>query len=453
MGPFDSNSDTSEEGSENLSYTPDYTSAKSAVLSGLAEVDSLISGSELQKAESRLDDVESRLDLLAERFSDQSKIDEINGLYQSVKKQRRKIQQKQENEQQYREEESAVLSGLAEVDSLISGSELQKAESRLDDVESRLDLLAERFSDQSKIDEINGLYQSVKKQRRKIQQKQENEQQYREEESAVLSGLAEVDSLISDSELREAQNVLDDLESRLDSLTKEFSNKKGSNRVDEIRKSMSEKREEIKQEVEDQKHKGKFREEIRSIRSELSEVDSLALDADFQQAKQLLNAANSDIVQLRQEFKQSKFGGFESEIQQLEKWSDNQLSKPNVLGQLREMDPYEFEELVAKIWETQGWDAEVTSGSTDKGVDIVATKEDTFEKRRHLIQVKRHGENSTVGSKEIQRYASLYQRDEQVDTVFVVTSNQFTKEAKEVSERRDVSIVNGDKLYEMLTNT
>jgi hypothetical protein len=127
--------------------------------------------------------------------------------------------------------------------------------------------------------------------------------------------------------------------------------------------------------------------------------------------------------------------------------------KSHVLNQLREMDPYEFEELVAKIWERQGWDAEATSCSTDRGVDVIATKEDALENRRHLIQVKRHGENTTVGSEDIQRYASLYQRDEQVDNVFVVTSNRFTSEAEEVAKRRDVSTLNGDELYKMLIET
>lgn len=114
------------------------------------------------------------------------------------------------------------------------------------------------------------------------------------------------------------------------------------------------------------------------------------------------------------------------------------------------MDPYEFERLVAKIWEKQGWETQVTQGSTDKGVDILANKEDAFEKRRHLIQVKRHGENTKVSSEEIQRYAGLYTRDEKVDNVFVVTSNQFTEEARKIADNRNVQRVESDELIEKI---
>jgi HJR/Mrr/RecB family endonuclease len=202
-----------------------------------------------------------------------------------------------------------------------------------------------------------------------------------------------------------------------------------------------------------QERRQEVQERVKSIRSDLKTVDSLITDAEFRQAKQLVDKIESRIVSVKREASQKRFEEIKTEVKRLEQKRDGKLTKSHILRQLRNMDPYEFEKLVAKIWRKQGWDAKPTSGSTDRGVDVVATKEDAFEKRRHLIQVKRHGENTTVGSGDIQRYASLYQRDEQVDNVFIVTSNRFTSEAKEVAKRRDVSIVNGDELYEMLTET
>jgi restriction endonuclease Mrr len=202
-----------------------------------------------------------------------------------------------------------------------------------------------------------------------------------------------------------------------------------------------------------QKMKEEIQKKLNSIRSDLGKVDSIATNAEFQQASQLLDEINSRFTKLQQEAHKEDFDTRKTDMQRLEQECDSRLSKPHVLSQLRGMDPYEFEELVAKIWRKQGWNAEATSGSADRGVDVVATKQDAFETRRHLIQVKRHGENSTVGSEDIQRYASLYQRDEQVDNVFIVTSNRFTAEAMEVAKRRGVSTVGGDELYEMLTET
>lgn len=197
-----------------------------------------------------------------------------------------------------------------------------------------------------------------------------------------------------------------------------------------------------------------LREELKSIRSQFRQVDSLVMNAEFQQAEQLLNEIESNVSSLKQQMDRKEFDAFGTEIQQFEKKCSNYLSKSNTLNRLREIDPYEFEELVAKIWRKRGWNAEVTSGSADRGVDVVATKDDAFEKRRHLIQAKRYGENTVVGSEDIQRYAGLYaRRDEKPDAVFIVTSSRFTNEATEVAKNRDVRTVDCYELYEMLTET
>jgi len=193
---------------------------------------------------------------------------------------------------------------------------------------------------------------------------------------------------------------------------------------------------------------------LNDIRSELTEVDSLITDAEYAKAEQLLEDIRSQCSSLVAELSQQDSSNLDFEARKIESELENRLSKSNVLNLIRKMDPYEFEEFVAKIWRKQGWDAEVTSGSADRGVDVVATKEDAFETRRHLIQVKRHGENTKVGSEDIQRYAGLYaRRDETPDAVFVVTSNHFTKEAEEVAKNRDVRLVDCNELYNRLAET
>lgn len=201
------------------------------------------------------------------------------------------------------------------------------------------------------------------------------------------------------------------------------------------------------------KKKQKTRQKIDDIRSDLEKVDSLVTDAEYKQAKQSVEDVRQRISSLKREKHQNISPEIDSEIKNLDASCNKKLSKSHILRQLRDMNPYEFEKLVAKIWKKQGWDTELTTGSRDRGVDVVAIKKGTFEKRRHLIQVKRHGENSKVGSGDIQKYAGLYQGDDQVDNVFVVTSNRFTSEAKEVAKSRDVSLVNCDELYERITET
>jgi hypothetical protein len=113
------------------------------------------------------------------------------------------------------------------------------------------------------------------------------------------------------------------------------------------------------------------------------------------------------------------------------------------------MDATEFEHFVADIWSGQGWKTRVTKESEDRGIDVVATK-DTPVSEKHLIQAKRYGIDNTVGSPDIQQYASLRQQEQDVDAVVVVTSNQFSEQAERVSRDLNVKLVDGDDLYDII---
>lgn len=352
---------------------------------------------------------------------------------------------KQVDKQQpeFQQKASTIRSDLSEVESLISNAKLQKAAEYLSDVKSQVDSL-EQESSKYDSEEVEQLQQLVNENRQELQHKK-----HQEEIQSVDSELSEIDSLISDTELQEADSRLDDIESQLDTLEQEYSDYE-SEKVKELRQSVREKRAELQR----KKREEQIEEKIHSLRSDLYKIDSLITDAEYQEAENLVVEIKSEISSFKEQASQENTDTLGTKVRTLEQKCDERLSKSHVLAQLREMDPYEFERLVAKIWEKQGWDAQVTSGSADRGVDVIATKEDVFEERRHLIQVKRHGTNTRVGSEDIQRYAGLYaRRDEKPDAVFVVTSNRFTTEAKEVAKNRDVRLVDCDELYEMLTET
>jgi hypothetical protein len=119
------------------------------------------------------------------------------------------------------------------------------------------------------------------------------------------------------------------------------------------------------------------------------------------------------------------------------------------LSTLQQMNEYDFEYIVAQVWQKQGWETEVTSGSTDRGVDIIAVKSDPFEQRQY-IQAKRYAGGNKVGSSEIQKYSGLYARNESVDSVVVVTTSGFTSEAQNVAANRNVKLINGTKLIGLI---
>jgi outer membrane protein assembly factor BamB len=116
---------------------------------------------------------------------------------------------------------------------------------------------------------------------------------------------------------------------------------------------------------------------------------------------------------------------------------------------LYNLSPESFENFVARLWSERGWNANVTQISGDSGIDIVATKESPFQQKQ-LIQAKRYGPETTVGSPDIQQYASLRQQENNVDSVVVVTSSGFSKQAIQLAEKLNVKLISGKQLHTLV---
>jgi hypothetical protein len=129
--------------------------------------------------------------------------------------------------------------------------------------------------------------------------------------------------------------------------------------------------------------------------------------------------------------------------------ASNPSSDGVTLTALQRMDEYDFEHLVAAVWDAQGWTTEVTTGAGDRGVDVTAVKTDPFEQRQY-IQAKRYSAGNKVGSEAIQKYSGLYARNESVDAVVVVTTSEFTSESQAVAANRNVKLIDGEKLRRLI---
>jgi HJR/Mrr/RecB family endonuclease len=129
---------------------------------------------------------------------------------------------------------------------------------------------------------------------------------------------------------------------------------------------------------------------------------------------------------------------------------DNPSGRNTLKEKLQSMDEYAFENLVADLWENVGWDTSVTSGSGDRGIDIVATRTGmTTEKQ--AIQAKRYSEGNSVGSQDVRNYATLYQQEPDVDSVVIVTTSRFTKQATRLAKDLNVKLVDGDSLCQRIS--
>ena len=122
-------------------------------------------------------------------------------------------------------------------------------------------------------------------------------------------------------------------------------------------------------------------------------------------------------------------------------------SKPYLRRRLQRMDPYAFEAFVGDVWEHLGWHTRVVGKPGDRGIDVVATNSE----QKQLIQAKRYGSNTTVGSPEVQQYASLRLQEESVDQVTIVTTGEFSRQAEQLAPDLDVTLVDGEALLDILS--
>ncbi|MEK5391469.1 restriction endonuclease [Margalitia sp. FSL K6-0131] len=117
---------------------------------------------------------------------------------------------------------------------------------------------------------------------------------------------------------------------------------------------------------------------------------------------------------------------------------------------LRQIDPYEMEELVKRLLVAEGY-KNVTrlGGAGDRGVDLIAEKYNIKKniEERVIFQVKRWISN--VGSEPIQRLNSVKITDGYHHGICITTSD-FTQAGKEEANLTNIEMINGSALIKLL---
>jgi len=112
-------------------------------------------------------------------------------------------------------------------------------------------------------------------------------------------------------------------------------------------------------------------------------------------------------------------------------------------AKLEEMDGYEFEEFVAKLFEKMGYETTVTKASNDQGVDVIAKT--PFEIL--AIQAKNHA--NKISNSAVQEIVAA-KNSVQADKAIVVASSDFTHSAKKLASVNNVRLVNKTELLDMI---
>jgi len=121
------------------------------------------------------------------------------------------------------------------------------------------------------------------------------------------------------------------------------------------------------------------------------------------------------------------------------------LSDRELLLKLRNMHPAEFEEYIADLFSRLGFKTEVTGGSYDKGVDVIA-KKDGIE---HYIQCKKFI-TSIVNVHDIRDFYGAVADHLAKGKGYFITTNKFTLEAEKFSEDKPIELIDGQKLIKYI---
>jgi restriction system protein len=107
-----------------------------------------------------------------------------------------------------------------------------------------------------------------------------------------------------------------------------------------------------------------------------------------------------------------------------------------------DMDPVDFEQMVANSLTDMGWQTRLTKASGDQGVDVIAE----MRGKRVVIQCKRYA--SPIGNSAVQE-AYAGQSFENADYAAVVSNAEFTWSARQLAETTRVILLHHDALSQL----
>ncbi|MBN2317104.1 MAG: restriction endonuclease [Sedimentisphaerales bacterium] len=121
---------------------------------------------------------------------------------------------------------------------------------------------------------------------------------------------------------------------------------------------------------------------------------------------------------------------------------------PVITENMADMDPTQFEVMVAQVYEKQGYTVYHTGGSHDEGIDILAEKNNAGARERIVIQCKRWKDN--VGRPEVQQLWGVLSSDPSYTRGDLVTSSGFSAEARQFASGKRLGLIGGDLLSKLV---
>lgn len=119
--------------------------------------------------------------------------------------------------------------------------------------------------------------------------------------------------------------------------------------------------------------------------------------------------------------------------------------------QFHSMSPRQFEQAVASLCRRDGCnDARAVGGAGDLGADVIATTPDG---QRVVIQCKRYGPKTKVGSPDLQRFGGTCFSVHKAHVAAVVTTSLFTTPARQYARQHGIILLDQRALSSWATRT
>jgi len=127
---------------------------------------------------------------------------------------------------------------------------------------------------------------------------------------------------------------------------------------------------------------------------------------------------------------------------QVEKWKEIDLGLSN---NFLNLSPYEFEDLISKLFKKMGYSTIVTKRSGDFGADVIASKGE----EKILIEAKKYSEGNNITPQQVQRTLGAIYKYKADKAIFITTSD-FSISAKEVEREAPIELWNKYILKKMI---
>jgi len=125
------------------------------------------------------------------------------------------------------------------------------------------------------------------------------------------------------------------------------------------------------------------------------------------------------------------------------------LKRNRTLKKLKRLSWDNFELLCMELFEQKGWKVKGNEKKgADGGVDIWMQKKSLGKKTSAIVQCKRYGDALVTIKVLREMYGLMYEHD--VDVAYIVTSNRFTKECYKFIEDKNMVLIDGEKLLQMI---